>query len=141
MEGSFNAGQFGYSTPQGTWSGQSPTVTNEVGSPTELQTGKTLWVRSLTPFSTCKGGDYFQLGSGSTARLHKLTQDATADSGGFAQLCFTPRLRSSPAHGAAVTLLRPQGLWMLDSNDTGWSIEEAMLYGLSFSAMEDIRGL
>lgn len=141
MEGSFLMGQPGYTTPQGTWSGQSPQVNNEVGSPTLVQTGKTLYIKNLTASSTGKAGDLFQLGSGSTSRLYKLTKDFTADGSGLAQLDFSPRLRASPAHGAAITLASPKGLFMLAGNDDGWDIGEAMVYGLSFSAIEDLRDL
>lgn len=141
MTGSFLAGQPGYTTPQGTWSGQSPQVNNEVGSPTLSQTGRSLYIKNLSAGSTIKAGDYFQLGSGSTSRLHKVVKDVTADGSGLAQLDITPKLRSAPAHSAALTLASPKGLFMLPSNKGDWDIGEAMIYGITFDAMEDLRGL
>lgn len=135
MEGSVLLGQPGYTTPQGTWSGQSPLVKGA------SQTGKTLVIDGLTGASTGKAGDLFQLGSGSSARLHKLTKDFTADSGGEATLDFTPRLRSAPADNAALTLASPKGLFMLAGNQGRWSVGAAMLYGLQLSFEEDLRGL
>ena len=135
MEGSFLAGQFGYTTPQGTWSGGSPLVNGA------SQTGKTLAIDGLAAGATGKAGDLFQLGSGSSSRLHKLTKDFTANGSGQATLDFTPRIRTSPADNAAITLASPKGLFMLNSNQGKWSINTAMLYGVSFVAFEDLRGL
>lgn len=139
--GSFLMGQPGYTTPQGTWSGQSPQVNNEVGSPTLVQTGYSLYIKNLTAASTGEVGDLFQIGSGSSSRLYKLTKGFTADGSGLAQIDFVPSLRASPSHGASITLASPKGVWMLANNDTEWSIEEAMIYGLAFSAVEDLRGI
>lgn len=133
LEGSFLAGQPGYTTPQGTWSGQSPLVNGA------SQTGKSLIIDGLTAGATGKAGDYFQLGTTSTSRLYKLTKDFTANGSGQATIDFQPRLRATPGDNAALTLASPKGMFMLSQNQVGWSIGEAMIYGLSFACMEDLR--
>lgn len=102
------------------------------------QTGRTLAVRGLRPEQTAvfKAGDWIQLGSGSSTHLHKIVQDTDSDVNGAADLEITPRLRTSPADGAAVTYTSPLGQWRLASNETEWDIDLAKIYGLRFSAVE-----
>jgi hypothetical protein len=57
----------------------------------------------------------FQLGSDATTRLYQVTQDAVADASGQANLQFTPKLRASPADGAAVEIVNPAVLLRLTS--------------------------
>jgi len=71
-EGSFLLGDPLRPTPLGTWAGQSPLVMGAG------QSGKTLVIDIISGATTGKRGDYFQLGSGVTARLHRLTQDFAA---------------------------------------------------------------
>jgi hypothetical protein len=102
------------------------------------QTGETLAVDGLRPNQTgiLKAGDWLQLGSGSSTRLHKILQDADTNVDGKATLDIFPKLRSSPADNAAVTLSSPKGLWRLASNTREWSIATAQIYGIRFSAVE-----
>ena len=130
-EGTFLFGDPRNTTPQGTWSGSSPLVNGA------SQTGKTLAIDGLSAGTTVKAGDWLQLGSGSSARLHKVTQDATANVGGQVTLDLWPRLRSSPADNAAVTIASPKGVFRMASNDIGWDFQPAQMYdGFSFSAVE-----
>jgi len=129
FEGSFLLGDPAGTSPQGDWSG---TQVVNGGS----QTGKTLVVRGLDAFATVTAGDWLQLGSGSSSTLHKLVQNATADSGGEATLEIWPRLRSSPVDGAAITVNDAKGLFRLSDNTRAWGVEIAQVYGVSFSAME-----
>jgi hypothetical protein len=102
------------------------------------QTGHTLAVRG-GPLSTTgwlKAGDWLQLGSGSTTRLHKVVADAATDGTGDATLDIWPRLRSSPADGATVTIASCKGLFQLADNRVEYDIEPAMIYGYSFACRE-----
>lgn len=102
------------------------------------QTGLVLAV-SGAPLSTTgwlKAGDWIQLGSGSTARLHKVLVDANTDGSGNATLDIWPRLRSSPANGATVTIANCVGLFGLVSNSIEYEIGQGMTYGFSFAARE-----
>lgn len=82
---------------------------------------------------TLSAGDWFSvdIGSGFTV-LHKLTADVTT---GTSTAYFYPSLRS-PASGVSCDLTYPQGIFRLMSNETSWSVNEAAIYGISFSAME-----
>ena len=130
-EGTFLFGDPRNTTPQGTWAGSSPLVKG--GS----QTGKTLAIDGLSAGATVKAGDWFQLGSGASSRLHKVTQDATANGSGEVTLDCWPRLRASPADNAALTIASPKGVFRLASNDLGWDFQPAQFYdGISFAAVE-----
>lgn len=132
-EGTFLLGDSANTAPRGVGTG-TPLVKG--GS----QTGKTLETDGWTAGQTgiLKAGDWFQLGSGSSARLHKVVQDADSDGSGNATLEIWPRLRSSPADNAALTVSSPKGLFRLLSNQREWSLELAAVYGISFSCREDL---
>jgi len=105
------------------------------------QTGLTLAIKG-GPLSTSgwlKAGDWIQLGSGSTTRLHKVLVDAATDGAGKATLDIWPRLRSSPADGATVTVANCKGLFQLSANRIEYDIEPAMIYGVSVACREYLR--
>lgn len=102
------------------------------------QTGQTLAVDGC-PLSTTgwlKAGAMIQLGTGSTARLHKVLERADTNGAGQVTLDLWPRLRYSPADNAVVTISNPVGLWRLAANDTSWDVGFARTYGLQFTAVE-----
>lgn len=134
--GSFLLGDPLRPAPQGTWAGQSPLVNGA------SQAGLTLAIDGLTPTTTTgKAGDWFQLGSGASSRLYRLTADFTANVSGQATLDFVPQLRGSPADNAALTLAAAKGLFMLSSNMRGWSLQDVRDAGIALDAVEDLRGL
>jgi hypothetical protein len=102
------------------------------------QTGNSLdtdgWTNSIT--GILLAGDYFQLGSGSTARLHLVLNDADSDGAGAATLDIWPSLRTSPADTDPLVVASPAGLWRMDSNTPGWDLDEALFYGFDFTASE-----
>lgn len=92
------------------------------------------WTNSIT--GILLAGDYFQLGAGSTARLHLVLTDADSDGGGAATLDIWPSLRSSPGDDDPLVIASPVGQWRMVSNDPGWDTDEALLYGFDFVAEE-----
>lgn len=102
------------------------------------QTGERLNVRGFTAnvIGILRAGDYIQLGSGGSARLHTVLLDSDSDSQGRVTLDIWPRLRASPANGSAVITRNPVGLWRLASSDTAWMREPAFQTGIRFSAVE-----
>lgn len=85
---------------------------------------------------TLLAGDYIQLGSGSGAALHKVLINYTGTGSG-APLEIWPALRVNRT-AATATISDARGLFRLNSNEQSWSINEARIYGISFSAMEAI---
>lgn len=114
--GTFLVGDPSRSTPRGVGGG-TPVVNG--GS----QQGDTLEIDGcpLNTLQWLKKGDWFQLGSGSSARLHKLVEDADTDGSGNATLTFVPDLRESPSDGAAITITNARGLFRVTTDDTSWS--------------------
>ena len=130
MEGTFTAGQPGYATPRGTWAG-SPKVLSAHAAGV-----KSIAMDGFSAGATVKRGDWLQTGSGSSAHLHKIVQDGAADGSGLLTLEVWPRTRAALADNDTFVTASPVGLWRLASNDREWDIETAMLYGISFSAIE-----
>jgi hypothetical protein len=116
-------------TPRGSWAGASPLVKGTG------QSGKSLIIDGLGSGATIKKGDWFQLGTGSNAYLHKVSQDAVANGSGEATLDFWPRLRVSPGDNDPLTIDVASGRFRLVSNENAWSIEDVR-YGMSFSFVE-----
>lgn len=132
-EGTFYMGpnNAGYTGALGTWNGASPLCNGA-----QAAQLRTLAVKSAGASATWKMGDWLQLGTGSSSRLHKVVKDGAADGSGNGSLEIWPATRAAVANGDAIVIANPLGVWRLASNVREWSVEEAMLYGVSFSAEE-----
>lgn len=104
------------------------------------QTGENLNITSdqLSALEYLKAGDYIQLGSGISTTLHKVLVDVDTGASGNATLTLWPHVRTAPSNGATVVVENAKGRWRLSSNESEWSVNEASIYGISFSAMEAI---
>lgn len=119
--GTFLLGDPDYATPQGTVSSCTLTGTAGDETVTVVMTGSLL------------AGDYIQLGTGSSAKLHQVLQDQSGDG----TLEIWPPLRSTYSV-KTVIFNSPKGLFRLANNVTSWSINNASAYGISFEAIEVI---
>jgi hypothetical protein len=106
----------------------SATITGSAGDNTVSAT--------VTAGQTLLAGDYIQLGSGSTATLHKVLVNYTG-TGSAADLEIWPALRMDRS-AISATLTNAKGVFRLNSNEQAWSINEASIYGITFGAMEAI---
>ena len=104
------------------------------------QTGGSLVLDGATNSTSgwLKAGDYIQLGSNGSSRLHKVLADADSDGSGNVTLDIWPHIRTAPADNASVTVSIAKGLFRLSSNEQAWSVSEAAIYGITFSAMEAV---
>lgn len=104
------------------------------------QTGGSLVIDGASPDEVgyLLPGDYIQLGSASTATLHKVLTQVDTDSSGNATLDLWPHIRTAPNDNATVIVSNAVGRWRLASNEMSWSANEAAIYGLTFGAMEVI---
>lgn len=102
------------------------------------QTGNELLTEGWTISQTgiLKAGDWIQLGSGASTRLHKILQDTNSDASGYSTLTIWPDLRTSPSDNATIVTSSPKGIWRLTSNETEFSIDEASIYGITFACIE-----
>ena len=119
--GTFLLGDPDYAVPQGTVSSCSLSGSAGDETATVVMTG------------TLLAGDYIQLGSGSTSRLHQVLQDQN----GSGSLEIWPSLRSNYTT-QSVVFNSPQGVFRLANNVSSWSINNASTYGISFEAVEVI---
>ena len=119
--GTFLLGDPDYATPQGTVSACTLTGTAGSETATVVMTGSLL------------AGDYIQLGSGSSAKLHQVLVDQT----GNGNLEIWPKLRTDYT-SAVVVYNNAKGVFRLASNTSQWSINNASTYGISFEAVEVI---
>lgn len=101
------------------------------------QTGSELITDGWTPSTSniLRAGDYIQLGTGDSSRLHKVLQSVNSDVSGEATLLLWPRLRSSPADNAPIVVNNPVGLWRMASNEMAWEADIER-FGLSFACGE-----
>ena len=90
---------------------------------------------AVTMTGSLLAGDYIQLGSGPTARLHKVLVDQT----GSGTLEIWPALRSTYT-SATVTTTNAKGVFRLNQNMSSWQISNANSYGIAFEAVEAITG-
>ena len=121
--GTFLLGDPDYVEPRGTVS--SCVVSGSAGDETV----------SVTMTGSLLAGDYIQLGSGSSAKLHQVL----VDQAGSGDLEIWPALRSDYTSETAITD-SPKGLFRLNQNISSWSINNASFYGISFEAVEVISG-
>lgn len=119
--GTFLLGDPDYVTPRGDVS--SCTLSGNAGDETV----------SVVMTGTLKAGDYIQLGSGQTAKLHQVLIDQT----GNGNLEIWPALRADYT-SEAVVFNSPKGVFRLATNVSSWSIDNASTYGISFEAVEAI---
>jgi hypothetical protein len=104
------------------------------------QTGESLVIDGAATSVTgwLKAGDYIQLGSNGSSRLHKVLADANSDGSGNVTVDIWPHIRTAPADNATVTVSSAKGLFRLSSNEQAWSVNEASIYGMTFGAMEAV---
>lgn len=115
--------------------------TASVGTPVVAgasQTGSSLNTSGWTPSITVlTAGQFIQLGTDTTTRLHQVTADATSDGGGLATLAIWPALRESPADLASITIDEPGVILRLQESPPTF-IAPTTSYRFSLSAREVI---
>ena len=85
-----------------------------------------------------KAGDYVQLGSASTATLHKILQNVNTNASGQATLDIWPSMRTAPADGSTIVTSNAVGRFRLNSGQQDWTINNISSYGITFAAVEAI---
>jgi len=101
------------------------------------QTGNSLIIDGATASQTgyLKKGDYIQIGSGLTQRLHMVVEDANTDGSGNSTLSIEPALRSSPDNNTAITVANTKGVFRLVGSFE-WTANSISTYGFTFAVKE-----
>lgn len=130
-EGTFLLGDPGGKTPRGVATG-TPLVKGAG------QSGQVLLTDGWTIDTTgiLKAGDYIQMGTGETTRLHKLLKDTDSDGSGNATLDIWPRTREIPGDDDPITVQDCVGTFRLTENVMQIEIERSKIYGVAFTARE-----
>lgn len=103
------------------------------------QTGNSLNVDGMTNSTTIlRAGDYFQIGTGSAAKLYMCTEDLVSNGSGVGVLNFEPRLKVSPADNASVITSSPKGVFRLSENIAEWRANQTNLYQVTIAFKEAI---
>lgn len=100
--------------------------------------------RTGTASGTIKKGDYLALHDAASATSNPIqyvmaVEDATVTSNDYA-VRTEPKLRVAATNTHYVKFASPKGQFRLASNQTSWSVNEASIYGLAFTAIEVING-
>lgn len=105
------------------------------------QSGNTLQTKGWSPniIGILKKGDYIQLGTGTSSRLHKVVDDVNSDGAGKANLNIVPSLRTPPANSSAIVTNNARGVFSLVNNDFAWSVNPGQQRRLGFSAVEVVN--
>lgn len=92
------------------------------------------WTISQT--GIVKAGDWLQIGTTTSSKLHMIMADANSNGSGEATLTLWPRLRSSPADNAVLSVTAATGIWRLSGN-VPWSISvDQLISGLTVQFVE-----
>ena len=137
-------GQYG-SMYLGDWDARIPlgTASSSAGTPLvkgASQTGNTLVCDGAPNSQTgyLKAGDYIQIGTGATGKLHMVVADSNSDGSGNFSLDIEPALRTSPADNTSIVVSNTKGVFRLVSNETSWQTNAVSLYGITFAVREII---
>lgn len=132
QEGSFLLGDSVHTAPRGVGTG-TPLVNG--GSQTGYDLVTDGWTAGQS--NIMRAGDWVQLGTGASSRLHMVMTDVSSNGSGGSTLTLWPALRTSPADNAALTVSACKGLFALTGNGDGWGNEERKIYeGFRFTARE-----
>lgn len=122
--GTFLMGNPAVTSPQGT-------VSTAVLSGAASANDTSITVDGMTSGDTILAGDYFQLDN----HLYMSVEDTTFTAGS-GDIIFEPPLKADQADNTALTLANPKGLWRLSSDEFGWNINSASIYGFTFACVE-----
>ncbi len=128
-------GTFLFGDPVGQSARGTPTGTPVIDGAGQ-QRAKVLNTRGWTPNTEIfKAGDYIELPNN---RLHKVIVDTTSDGSGDAALDIFPRVRDVLIDGATVVVSATVGTFRMSEGIPSYNVQEAVLYGINFTAREAI---
>ena len=100
------------------------------------QAGSSLNIDGLPAHCRIEAGKFFSVLSGGRRSLHTVLARTDANSSGAASLPIWPPLRFSPADNAVVELAKPYIQGLIAKQDAIYSIEIAVVTGVSFQLRE-----
>lgn len=132
-EGTFYCGDTANKTARGVATGAPKTAGIATARAWTLATDG--WTAGTT--NILRAGDWIQVGTGSTRRLHKVLEDVNSDGGGAATLTLWPRVRTAYADNTDLVVSSPTGLFRL-KEAAKWDINLAKVYGITIGIIESM---
>ena len=131
-------GTFLYGDPDNLAKGNRGTATSGVLVNGAGQTGNVINLDgfAISTENVLRAGDFIQLGTDLTSRLHMVTADVTSDGSGAAAVDIEPALRSSPADNAAVVTSGAKGLFRLTDNAAEWQSDFSCVTAITIAFKE-----
>ena len=83
-----------------------------------------------------KAGDYIQLGSGASSKLHMVVDDANSNSSGIVSVQIEPKVKVAVSSSAAIVVSNPRCLMRMTSDELGWDADHVSKYGITFACTE-----
>lgn len=130
-EGTFYFGDPAWTTARGTATG-TPVIKGAAETGYDIDTDG--WTAGVT--GILKAGDWVQIGTTTSAKLHMVMVDANSDGSGNSTLTLWPRVRTAFADNAPLTVTSPKGIWRV-AGGVPWGVStDALIYGLTVQCME-----
>lgn len=85
-----------------------------------------------------KAGDYIQIDTGGSSKLHMIVEDADTNGTGEATVTVEPPIKVARNLGTTVTYAGAQGLFRMDVSELGWDADFMSRFGITFSCSEAI---
>ena len=83
-----------------------------------------------------KAGDYIQIDSGGSSKLHMIVEDANTDSDSRTTVTIEPTIKIAVSSGTSVTYSGAKGVFRMDANTLGWDADYMSRFGITFSCTE-----
>ena len=83
-----------------------------------------------------RAGDYIQLGSSGTSKLHMIVDDVNTDSSGNADINIEPPIKTAGSLGDTVVYENAKCLFRMQNPQIDWDADDVGKYGIQFSAVE-----
>jgi hypothetical protein len=137
--GTFYLGDPDGKVPRGSLDTSTPVADSSSSPVPNLARERVLVTRGWSSGATLKAGDYIQIGTGSTRRLHKNLSDVVAPASGLLTLDIWPWLRANVADATALTFTEAKGVFRLDAGIPPWTADQLSHFGIRFAAVEAIN--
>ncbi|WP_085908276.1 hypothetical protein [Kiloniella majae] len=136
----------GLNGSEGTFLMGDPDATEPLGTPTGTPVldgnhdigAREISIKGFTPNSTGNllRGDVFQIGSGLSARLHRVVEGVDADGDGKATVGIWPLIRTGRADNDPIITSGAIGLWRLAPNTMAWQSNQIGHHEISVKCLE-----
>lgn len=83
-----------------------------------------------------KAGDYIQINTGGSAKLHMIVEDASTNGSGVATVTVEPSIKTAALATTDVIYSDAKGVFRMDANELGWDADYLSRFGVTFSCTE-----